>query len=147
VRDSLEKEASAKQAFVDILDNGIIKPLTTFMEKTNDKIKQIEEDLKKSAAEYADHAEKNISKLQAAYFKKYYPRRSRCQQDNSKETELAKSEVSDNDFRSAVNVLNHFRLKRAEHLGDGYDCLEAYVFAPIINTIIMKYMDGMVSVP
>jgi hypothetical protein len=24
-------EASAKQAFVDILDNGIIKPLTTFM--------------------------------------------------------------------------------------------------------------------
>ncbi|KAN0140303.1 hypothetical protein V8E53_002199 [Lactarius tabidus] len=165
VRDSLEKEASAKQAFVDILDNGIIKPLTTFMEKTNDKIKQIEEDLKKSAAEYADHAEKKISRLQAAYFKKYYPRRFRGQQDGFKEAEPAKSEgdisnefrkfgsqnwsselVSDNDFRSAVNVLNHFRLKRAEHLGDGYDCLEAYVFAPIINTIIMKYMDGMVIV-
>jgi hypothetical protein len=29
--------------------------------------------------------------------------------------------VSDNDFRSAVRVLNSYRLRRAEILGDGYD--------------------------
>ena len=35
---------------------------------------QIEKDLKKSAAEYADHAENRISMLQKAYLKKYHPR-------------------------------------------------------------------------
>jgi hypothetical protein len=34
---------------------------------------------------------------------------------------LSSELVSDNDFRSAVNVLNHFRLRRAENLGYGYD--------------------------
>ncbi len=35
--------------------------------------KWIEEDLKKSAAKYADHAENEIPKLQQAYLKKYHP--------------------------------------------------------------------------
>ena len=34
--------------------------------------KRIQEDLKTSAAKYADHAEIIISKLQAAYFKKHH---------------------------------------------------------------------------
>ncbi|KAH9008319.1 hypothetical protein EDB85DRAFT_2067758 [Lactarius pseudohatsudake] len=45
-------------AFVDILDNDVIKPLRT---------------LKGTAAKYADYAENTISKLQRAYLQKYYP--------------------------------------------------------------------------
>jgi hypothetical protein len=33
----------------------------------------MEDDLKESAASYADHAENTISKLQEAYLKKYHP--------------------------------------------------------------------------
>ena len=43
--------------------------------ETKDEIgKQIEGNLKESAAEYADHAENSVSKLQQAYFKKYHTR-------------------------------------------------------------------------
>ncbi|KAN0140281.1 hypothetical protein V8E53_002177 [Lactarius tabidus] len=148
VRDNLEKgpiafaEANAQQAFVDILDTGVIAPLTTLKE-TNDEIRErIDDDLKKSAAEYADHAEKKISRLQAGI----QTNRFRGQQDDSEEPETAKSkDVSDNDFRSAVRVLNSYRLRRAENLGDGYDCLEEFVFAPITKNIIVRYMDGMIT--
>ncbi|KAN0140294.1 hypothetical protein V8E53_002190 [Lactarius tabidus] len=155
LRDNLEKgptafaEANAKQAFVDILDTGVITPLSTFKttrKETNDETRErIDGDLKKSAAEYADHAEKRISRLQAAHFKKYYPR-FRGQQDDLEEPETAKSkDVSDNDFRSAVHVLNSYRLRRAENLGDGYDCLEEFVFAPITKNVLVRYMDGMIT--
>jgi hypothetical protein len=73
VRDNLEKEANAQQEFVDILDTDVIKPLATFKETKNRTRKRIEGGLKISAAKYADHAENRISKLQAAYFKKYHP--------------------------------------------------------------------------
>ena len=36
---------------------------------------RIEEDLKESAAKYADHAENEILKLQQVYLKKYHPRK------------------------------------------------------------------------
>ncbi|KAH9029729.1 hypothetical protein EDB84DRAFT_224985 [Lactarius hengduanensis] len=73
VRDSLEREADTQQAFVDMLDNDIIKPLTTLKKTKDETRKRIEEDLKESAAQYADYAENTISKLQQAYLKKYYP--------------------------------------------------------------------------
>ncbi|KAH8997410.1 hypothetical protein EDB92DRAFT_1420868 [Lactarius akahatsu] len=74
IRDNLEREANTQQAFVDILDNDVIKPLTTLKETEDQTRKRIEEDLNKSVANYADYAENTISKLQQAYFKKYHPR-------------------------------------------------------------------------
>ncbi|KAN0140297.1 hypothetical protein V8E53_002193 [Lactarius tabidus] len=130
VRDSLEKEptavaeANAKQALLDTLDIGIIQPLATFKttrKETKDETRRrVAEDLKKSTAAYADHAEKKISKLQTAYFKKYYP-------------------------RSAVSGLNSLRLRRAENLGDGYGCLEEIVFSPIAKNAIVNYIRGVVT--
>ena len=74
--------------------------------------------------------------------------------------------VSDDECREAVALLNRFRLLRAEDLGEGYDVsdilfyeistdatptlpmqfLEALVFTPNIKDVLVKYMDGMVSV-
>ncbi|KAH9007776.1 Rho GTPase activation protein [Lactarius deliciosus] len=148
VRDNLEREANTQQAFVDILDNDVIKPLITL--KTG---KWIEEDLKESAAEYADHAENTVSKLQQAYFKKYHPRFGvrtstlfRGRQEDLQESEPAKSEeVSDDDCRRAIRLLNNLRFMRVETLEDGYDCLEELVFTPVIKSILVKYMNGMVT--
>ena len=43
---------------------------------SNDKtVERIEEDLKRSAADYADYAETRVSKLQQGYLRKYQPRR------------------------------------------------------------------------
>jgi hypothetical protein len=45
--------------------------------ETNEKSrKRIEKGLKESTAKYADHVEKDISKLQQAYLKKYHPLKS-----------------------------------------------------------------------
>ncbi|KAI9431835.1 hypothetical protein BJY52DRAFT_1133017 [Lactarius psammicola] len=75
VRDNLEREADTQQAFVDILDNDVIRPLTTFKASQERLAREgIEGNLKESAAEYADHAENSVSKLQQAYFKKYHTR-------------------------------------------------------------------------
>jgi len=92
VRDSLEQEANTQQAFVDILDNDVIKPLATFKETKDETRKRIEKDLKNSAKQYTDYAEKEISKLQEAYIKKYHPRFPGRRNDLS-EHELAKSEA------------------------------------------------------
>ena len=74
--------------------------------------------------------------------------------------------VSDDECREAVALLNRFRLLRAQDLGEGYDVsdilfyeistdatptlpmqfLEALVFTPNIKDVLVKYMDGMVSV-
>jgi hypothetical protein len=68
--------------------------------------------------------------------------------------------------RVAVRRLNVFRSKRAEYLGDGYDVsdilcydidlclhqtlktqsLEELIFTPTVKDILVKYMDGMMSV-
>ncbi|KAH8996945.1 hypothetical protein EDB86DRAFT_953830 [Lactarius hatsudake] len=74
VRDNLEGEADAQQAFVDILDNDVIKPLTNLKETEDRTRKRVEEDLGESAAKYADHTENTILKLQQEYWKKYHPR-------------------------------------------------------------------------
>jgi len=124
---------------VDILDKDVIKPLTTLRESRDQLRKGIEKELKKSAAArgYADHAENTISKLQQAYLKKYYP------QEPAKP---AKSEEAfDDDCREAVSHLNNLRLRRAEDLEEGYDCLQDLVFTPTIKDVLVKYMDGMIT--
>ncbi|KAH8996989.1 hypothetical protein EDB86DRAFT_3243261 [Lactarius hatsudake] len=197
VRDDLKRavaEASTQQAFVDILDNDVIKPLRTlkvsqkhlvrkgvpvltirvWKETKDETRKRIEEDLKGTAAKYADYAENTISKLQRAYLKKYYPQQcahstdaSQCPQDipnkrfggrvsalfrsrreDSRDPEPTKSgseEVSDDDYRRAVGRLHTLRLIRAENLGEGYDCLEELVFTTTIKEVLVKYMNGMIA--
>ncbi|KAH8984618.1 hypothetical protein EDB92DRAFT_1886263, partial [Lactarius akahatsu] len=73
-------EASTQQAFVDILDNDVIKPLRT--------LKVSQKHLVRKPQGYADYAENTILKLQRAYLKKYYPQQcvhstdaSQCPQD------------------------------------------------------------------
>ncbi|KAH9024572.1 hypothetical protein EDB85DRAFT_1870089, partial [Lactarius pseudohatsudake] len=73
VRDNLEREAKTQQFFVDILDNDVIKPLAALKETKDETRKRIDEDLKASAARYAEYAENRISKLQQVYLKKYRP--------------------------------------------------------------------------
>ncbi|KAH9161827.1 hypothetical protein EDB89DRAFT_2080249 [Lactarius sanguifluus] len=173
LRDNLEKEANTQQAFVDILDNDVIKPLESLkasqelLETKAQRGKQIEEDLKESSARYADYAENTVSKLQEAYSKKSHPQHStdlprRSQgttnkgfgsrlsalfrrREDSRAPEPAKSEeVSDDDCRRAIRLLNGLRLNRAEILKDGYHCLEDLVFTTTVKNALAKYMDGMV---
>ncbi|KAI9453220.1 hypothetical protein BJY52DRAFT_856352 [Lactarius psammicola] len=171
VRDNLKREARTQQAFVDILDNDVIKPLTTLKQSKDETIKRIEEDLKGTAAQYADYAENTISKLQQAYLKKHYPQQYahstevsqrpqdvpnksfggkvsalfRSRREDSRDPELARcEEVSDDDCRRAVGRLHTFRLMRAENLGEGYDCLEELVFTPTVKEVLVKYMNGMI---
>ncbi|KAF8269704.1 hypothetical protein EI94DRAFT_1724481 [Lactarius quietus] len=175
VRDSLEREASTQQTFVDMLDNGVISPLRALKESKDKARMRVEEDLMESAVKYADHAENTISKLQEAYLKKYHPREYahstrvprrpedvpnrgfghkvstlfRGRQEAFRGSEPAQSEevsVTDDDCRSAVSRLNTFRLMRAENLGDGYDNLQELVFTPIIKAVLIKYVDGMSTV-
>jgi hypothetical protein len=86
-------EANAKQAFVDILDIDVIKPLATF--KVNEtrshlgmhlsdnrrpgrkpQMRQESElrEISRNPPRSMLIMQRKISKLQAAYFKKYYPR-------------------------------------------------------------------------
>ena len=64
----------------------------------------------------------------------------------------------------AVSELNTYRSTRAEDLGDGYEvsdilmvsielqqalpiqCLQELVFTPIVQEVLVKFMDGMTSV-
>jgi len=58
----------------------------------------------------------------------------------------AKSEeVSDEDCRVAVCILNQSRAKRVENLGDGYDCLQDLIFTPTIKDVLTKFMDAMIT--
>ncbi|KAH8989329.1 Rho GTPase activation protein [Lactarius hatsudake] len=158
VRDSLETEANTQQAFVDILDNDVIKPLAMLKETENRTRKRVEDDLEGSAAKYADHAENTILKLQQAYLKKRRPRqhsqdgpnkrsgdRDGRQEDLGRREPSKSEEVSDFDCRSAVALLNTFRLKRVENLEDGYNCLEGLVFTPTVKNVLVKYMDGLTT--
>ncbi|KAH9008432.1 Rho GTPase activation protein [Lactarius deliciosus] len=156
VRDSLEAEAKTQEAFVDILDNDVIKPLAAMKETEDRTRKRVEDGLEESAAKYADYAENTILKLQQAYLKKHHPRQHSQdgsnrrsgngdgQQEGLGGREPPESE-GDDDCRTAVTLLNAFRLKRAEILGDGYDCLEGLVFTPTVKNVLIKYMDGLAT--
>ncbi|KAF8269710.1 hypothetical protein EI94DRAFT_1724495 [Lactarius quietus] len=175
VRDNLENEASTHQTFMDILDSDVIKPLKTLKETKDATRKRIKDDLKGSAAKYADHAENTISKLQQEYLKKYHPLEEspltevsqrpedarnkrfggkvsslfRGRREDLREPELSRAakseEVSDDTCREVVYRLNELRWRRVEHLRDGYDCLEELVFMPTIQDVLAKYMDGMIA--
>ncbi|KAI9433264.1 hypothetical protein H4582DRAFT_2101673 [Lactarius indigo] len=164
LRDSLEAEVNTQQAFVDILDNDVIKPLATLKETEDQTRKRVEEGLEESAAKYADHAENTILRLQQTYLKKphsrQYPQDSPTsrfgnrvssqfgfRQEDLGRLEPSKSEeeVSDDLRRRAVSLLNTLRLKRVENLGDGYDSLEGLVFTPTIPNVLVKYMDGLTA--
>ncbi|KAH9051871.1 hypothetical protein EDB87DRAFT_1693352 [Lactarius vividus] len=157
VRDSLEEEANTQQSFVDILDNDETEDQTR---------KRVEEGLEESAAKYANHVENTILKLQQAYLKKHHPRQyppstnvlqyspdgpnrrvgnrvsaifGGRQEDLVGLQHSSPEEVSDDDCRKAVALLNTLRSKRAEILADGYDCLERLVFTPTVKNILVKY--------
>ncbi|KAH8996920.1 hypothetical protein EDB86DRAFT_3076814 [Lactarius hatsudake] len=85
VRDSLEEEANAQQAFADILDkdspssdNGVIRKETESRTR-----KRVEEGLEESASKYADHAENTILRLQQTYLKNHHPRQHPQSDDTS----------------------------------------------------------------
>ncbi|KAI9433334.1 hypothetical protein H4582DRAFT_1003264 [Lactarius indigo] len=171
VRDSLEAEANTQQAFVDVLENDVIKPLAKLKEAEDQTRNRVEEGLEKSATKYADHAENTILKLQKAYLKKHHPRQYAQSTDVSQHSqdvpnkkfgnkvsalfggrqedlgglEPSKPEVSDDLCRRAVSLLNTLRLKRVENLGDGYDCLEGLVFTPTVKDVLVGYMDGLTT--
>ncbi|KAH9051869.1 hypothetical protein EDB87DRAFT_1836128 [Lactarius vividus] len=172
VRDSLKGEANTQQAFVDVLDNDVIKPLVMLKETEDQTRKRVEESLEKSAAKYANHTENTILKLQQAYLKKHnhrqYPQSTDVsqysqdiankrfgnkasaqfggRQENVRGLEPSKSgEVSDDLCRRAVSLLNTLRLKRVENLADGYDCLEGLVFTPTVKNVLVKYMAGITT--
>ncbi|KAH8989319.1 hypothetical protein EDB86DRAFT_1903013 [Lactarius hatsudake] len=172
VRDSLAREANTQQAFVHVLDNDVIRPLAVLKETEDQTRKRVEEGLEESAAKYADHAENTILKLQQAYLKKHHPRQYPQSTDVSQHSQdgpnrrfgnrvsaifggrqedigglepSRSEEVSDDDCRRAVALLNTLRLKRVENLGDGYDCLAGLVFTPTIKNVLAKYTDGMTT--
>ena len=87
-------DADARQAFMDILANDVIRPLEILKvskeeyllsagipvliarKDSNDKTREwTDKDLKISATCYADDAETTVSKLQQGYLSKYQPRR------------------------------------------------------------------------
>ncbi|KAH8996981.1 hypothetical protein EDB86DRAFT_3076909 [Lactarius hatsudake] len=171
LREGLEREASTREAFVSNLDIDVIKPLATlkarlklFVGETGDQTrKRIDKNLRNSAADYADHAENTISKLQQAYLKKYPP------VDHSHSTtsfqhvpsrkfgvnlfrnrrELDRAEfeepVLEDDCRKAVRLLNIIRSTRAENLEDGYNCLEDLVFRTTVRGVLVKYLENMIT--
>ncbi|KAH9057746.1 Rho GTPase activation protein [Lactarius vividus] len=172
LRDSLERESNTREAFVISLDTDVIKPLSAlkaspelFVGETGDQTrKRIEENLRNSAAGYADHAENTISKLQQAYLKKYHPgdhshstiglqhvsNRKFGVKDlfrGRRELDRVESEdsVLEDDCRKAVRILNIIRSTRAENLEDGYNCLEDLVFRTTVKGVLAKYLDDTIA--
>ncbi|KAH9007699.1 hypothetical protein EDB83DRAFT_700185 [Lactarius deliciosus] len=160
LRDSLEREANTREAFVISLDTDVIKPLSALKETGDQTRRRIEENLKNSAADYADHAENTISKLQQTYLKKYHlgdhthSTISLQQVSNRKfgvkdlfRNRRVESEESvlEDDCRKAVRILNIIRSTRAENLEDGYNCLEDLVFRTTVKGVLAKYLDDMIA--
>ncbi|KAH9032182.1 hypothetical protein EDB85DRAFT_1275814 [Lactarius pseudohatsudake] len=163
LREGLEREASTREAFVSSLDIDVIKPLATLKETGDRTRKRIDKNLRNSAADYADHAENTISKLQQAYLKKYPPvdhshsttsfqhvpsRRFGVNLfRNRRELDRAEFEepVLEDDCRKAVRLLNIIRSNRAENLEDGYNCLEDLVFRTTVKGVLVKYLEDMIT--
>ncbi|KAF8257931.1 hypothetical protein EI94DRAFT_1708463 [Lactarius quietus] len=120
IRDSVEKgvaEADTQQTFVDMLDNDMIKPLVTL-------------NVLRSAQQAPNKGLEAWSRLQLVV---------------ASRRKIQLRRKTDN-LRNAIRDLNNFRSKRTESLRDGYDCLEELVFKSTINDVLVKYMDGMMSV-
>ncbi|KAH9057750.1 hypothetical protein EDB87DRAFT_1832895 [Lactarius vividus] len=70
VRDNLERETRTRQVFVNTLATDVINPLATLKDTQDRARKRVKDDLKESAAAYADYAENTLPKLKRAYFRK-----------------------------------------------------------------------------
>lgn len=157
------------------LDADILKPLMALKESLAQTRKRLKEELRKSAEDYANHAESTLSKLGRVYLKKYQdyvrpaevPRRTPDPSTSNKkigsrfsslfrgrrETEATEADVaepeevvSEDDCRKTVHSLNILRLRRVEILEDGYETLERLALTTTIKDILVKYVDGMISV-
>ncbi|KAJ6575529.1 hypothetical protein B0H10DRAFT_1963810 [Mycena sp. CBHHK59/15] len=71
VRDNVERESQARQAFLSTLTVDVITPLTSLRETQDRTRKRIREDLKESGYAYNDFAENGLPKFKARYAKKF----------------------------------------------------------------------------
>ncbi|RDB29694.1 Rho GTPase-activating protein 27 [Hypsizygus marmoreus] len=71
VRDNVEREAQAREAFCATLTTDVINPLTTLKETQDRTRKRIKEDLKDSGLAYHEYAENVLPKLKTKYTKKF----------------------------------------------------------------------------
>ncbi|KAF7339971.1 Rho GTPase-activating protein 27 [Mycena venus] len=71
VRDNVDRESQARQAFLSTLTVDVINPLTSLRETQERTRKRIKEDLKDSGNAYNDFAENGLPKLKAKYAKKF----------------------------------------------------------------------------
>ncbi|KAJ6574742.1 hypothetical protein B0H19DRAFT_1208325 [Mycena capillaripes] len=71
VRDNVDRESQARQAFLSALTVDVINPLTSLRETQDRTRKRIKDDLKESGNAYNDFAENGLPKLKAKYAKKF----------------------------------------------------------------------------
>ncbi|KAJ7275432.1 hypothetical protein B0H12DRAFT_1087305 [Mycena haematopus] len=71
VRDNVDRESQARQAFLSSLSVDVIIPLTSLRETQDRTRKRIKEDLKTAGAAYNDFAENGFPKLRSKYVKKF----------------------------------------------------------------------------
>ncbi|KAK0473304.1 hypothetical protein IW261DRAFT_1505427 [Armillaria novae-zelandiae] len=71
IRDNVEREAQARQAFLSTLTVDVLNPLTTVKETQERTRKRIKEDLKESGSAYNEYAEVTLPKLKTKYIKKF----------------------------------------------------------------------------
>ncbi|KAF9262724.1 RhoGAP-domain-containing protein [Marasmius fiardii PR-910] len=71
VRDNVEREVHARQAFIATLSTDVIQPLTNFKETQERTRKRIKEDLKESGIAYQEYAEVTLPKLKSRYQRKF----------------------------------------------------------------------------
>ncbi|KAJ3826239.1 hypothetical protein F5880DRAFT_129242 [Lentinula raphanica] len=71
VRENVEREAQARQAFLHTLISDIINPLTSLKDTQERTRKRIKEDLKESTSAYNEYAEVTLPKLKTRYTKKF----------------------------------------------------------------------------
>ncbi|KAH8979730.1 hypothetical protein EDB86DRAFT_2983704, partial [Lactarius hatsudake] len=70
VKDNIERESRTRQVFMNTLIVDVINPLSTLKDAQDRTRKRVKDDLKESAAAYADYAENTLPKLKRAYFRK-----------------------------------------------------------------------------
>ncbi|KAJ7139686.1 hypothetical protein C8R44DRAFT_309860 [Mycena epipterygia] len=71
VRDNVDRESQARQAFLSTLTVDVIDPLTSLRETQDRTRKRIKEDLKESGSAYTDFAENGLPKLKTKYTRKF----------------------------------------------------------------------------
>ncbi|KAJ6604252.1 RhoGAP domain-containing protein [Mycena vulgaris] len=71
VRDNVDRESQARQAFLSTLTVDVINPLTSLRETQDRTRKRIKEDLKESGIAYNDFAENGLPRLKAKYARKF----------------------------------------------------------------------------